>query len=60
MNNDKSFDCVEMKHQAAEKVQALLAGMTREEKISYFQERTEALRKLQQQLIREQNLKKSA
>lgn len=60
MKNDKTFDCVEMKHQAAETVQARLAGMSRDEKIRYFRERTQALRELQQQLIRERDLKKSA
>lgn len=60
MTNDKPFDCVEMKHQAAEKVQAQLAGMSREEKVQYFRERTRALRELQQQLIQEDKLKKSA
>ena len=33
MNIDEHFDCVEMKHQGAEKVQALLATMTREEQL---------------------------
>jgi len=50
MTNDKPFDCVDMKHQAAEKVQAHLAGMSRDEKVEYFRERTQALRALQQQL----------
>jgi len=46
----KSFDYVEMKHQAAQQVQAELAGMSQEEKIRYFQQRTQALRALQQRL----------
>lgn len=33
---NKAFDCVEMKHRAAEKVQAHLAGMSDEETIAYF------------------------
>jgi hypothetical protein len=49
-----------MKHQAAEKVQDHLAGMSRDEKVQYFRERTQALRELQQQLIQEDTLKKSA
>jgi hypothetical protein len=32
----KRFDCVEMKHQAAQKVQACMAGMTVEEKLAYL------------------------
>ncbi len=51
MISDKKFDCVEMKHKAAEIVQAKLATMSRDEKVRYFQERTETLRKLQQKLI---------
>jgi len=34
--NKKPFDCVEMKHQAAEKVQARLAEMTPEEQQAYW------------------------
>ena len=49
-----------MKHQAAERVQAHLAGMSRDEKIQYFRERTQALRTLQQQLTHEQELKKKS
>jgi len=60
MTSNKPFDCVDMKHQAAEQVQAHLAGMSRDEKIEYFRERTQALRALQQQLIQEQKLQKSA
>jgi|GEM_PF-1441712 len=36
MMRNKEFDCVEMKHRAAEKVQNRLAGMSDEEKIAYF------------------------
>ena len=60
MTHDKPFDCVEMKHRAAEKVQAHLAGMSREEKVQYFRERTQVLRELQRQLIQKHELKKSA
>lgn len=60
MTNEKPFDCVEMKHRAAEHVQARLAGMSREEKVQYFCERTRALRALQQQLVQEDQRKKSA
>ena len=60
MTNDKPFDCVEMKHQAAQKVQARLNGMSREEKVQYFHERTQALRELQHQLVQEQELKRKS
>jgi hypothetical protein len=54
MTDDKPFDCVEMKHEAALHVQTRLAGMSREEKVLYFRERTQALRELQRQLVEEQ------
>jgi len=47
----KDFDCVDMKHQGAAKVQARLAGMTREEQLQYWEERTRALLALQQEVI---------
>ena len=49
-----------MKHQAAARVQAQLAGMIRDEKPHYFRERTQALRELQQPLIKEREVRKSA
>jgi hypothetical protein len=45
---NKGFDCVEMKHKAAERVQARLARMTREEQLAYWDERTRDLLALQQ------------
>lgn len=42
---NKTFDCVEMKHNAAEKIQEKLTGMSSEEQLEYWQERTEVLRK---------------
>jgi hypothetical protein len=41
----KTFDCVEMKHRAAEKVQARLAGMTLDEQVGYWERRGRKLRK---------------
>jgi hypothetical protein len=43
----KKFDCVEMKHRAAAKIQARLAEMTREEQLEYWHEQTEKLLELQ-------------
>ena len=51
MNEKKPFDCVEMKHQGAERVQARLAGMTREEQLAYWRERGRELEALRQQMI---------
>jgi len=47
---NKGFDCVEMKHKAAQKVQARLARMTREEQLAYWDERTRDLLALQQKV----------
>lgn len=47
--NTKTFDCVEMKRQGAEKVQQELAGMTLEEEIAFWQRGTEELRQQQRQ-----------
>jgi hypothetical protein len=41
----KTFDCVEMQHRGAEKVQAKLAAMTLEEQVSYWERRGKELRK---------------
>jgi hypothetical protein len=40
-----------MKHKGAEKVQARLAGMTREEELQYWEERGRVLRARQQEVI---------
>jgi len=37
----KTFDCVEMKRQGAERLQEKLAGMTRDERLAYWAERNE-------------------
>ena len=47
MMENKPFDCVEMKHQAAEKIQARLAGMSDEEKIEYLHGVAEEFREWQ-------------
>jgi hypothetical protein len=50
-NEKKTFDCVEMKHQGAERVQARLEGMTREEQLAYWEQRGRVLRARQQEVI---------
>jgi hypothetical protein len=40
----KTFDCVEMKHRAAESVQARLAGMSLDEQVEYWERRGKELR----------------
>ena len=48
---NKDFDCVEMKYKGAEKVQARLAGMTREEQLRFWDERTRELLALQREVV---------
>lgn len=50
----KDFDCVEMKHKGAEKVQACLAGMTREEQLAYWEQRGREILARQQEVIARQ------
>lgn len=40
----KTFDCVEMKHRAAEKVQARLAAMSLDEQVQYWERRGKEIR----------------
>lgn len=47
----KTFDCVEMKHHAAEKVQAKLAGMTLDQQVAYWELRGEELRKQREESL---------
>lgn len=50
----KTFDCVEMKRRGAKRVQEETAGMTREEKIAYWDRAT------QEMLARQEELRKQA
>lgn len=43
----KTFDCIDMKHKGAEKVQALLATMTLDEQVAYWERRGKEIKKLQ-------------
>jgi len=40
----KDFDCVEMKHNAAQKIQIRLASFTRKEELKFWESRTEQLK----------------
>ena len=41
---NKTFDCVEMKREGARRLQARLAGMSREARLEFWRARTVALR----------------
>jgi hypothetical protein len=47
----KKFDCLELQHRGGEKVQARLAGMTHEERVAYWEQRGEDLRKIKESRI---------
>ncbi len=52
MATKKSFDCVDMKHKGAEKVQAKLKGMSREQQLEYWRVRTDELLDFQRKVVR--------
>ncbi len=43
----KTFDCVEMKHRGAEKVREQTKGMTLEQELAFWRERSRILRQRQ-------------
>jgi hypothetical protein len=47
MNSKKEFDAVTMKRRAAQQIHNRLKDASRDERLAYWQERTEALRKRQ-------------
>jgi len=49
---NKEFDCVEMKRKGARILQKKLAGLSLEEELKFWQERTKALRDDQKRLKR--------
>jgi hypothetical protein len=44
----KTFDCVEMQHRGAAAIREKTRGMTPQEELAFWKERTKALRKRQQ------------
>lgn len=50
----KTFDCVQMKHAGAERLRAQLSKMTRDEQLTFWRQRTDALRR-RAEALREQN-----
>ncbi len=52
MNKEKkSFDCVEMKHKAAERIRKELEGKSKEERLAYWREESETQRKIHAETI---------
>lgn len=52
MTTKKRFDCVDMKHQGAIKIQAKLSEMSREEQLEYWRVRTDELLEFQRRVVR--------
>lgn len=50
MDEPKKFDCVEMKRTAQERILRETQGMTREQELAYWREKTETMRREQQTL----------
>jgi hypothetical protein len=50
------FDCVEMKHQGAEKVREKILRLTIVEELKFWQERSIALRKQKEEAAKKYNL----
>ena len=49
---NKQFDCVEMKHKAAQKIQTKLAGLSPKEELAFWNDQTDSLKKLQHQMTK--------
>lgn len=49
----KTLDCVEMMHQGAEYVRRKVDNMTLEEEAEFWRQQTEALKRHQQELIKQ-------
>lgn len=50
------LNCVEMKHHGAEKIQEKIAGLTLAEELKFWQERSAALRKQKEELMKKNSL----
>jgi len=49
---NKKFDCVKMKHKAAEKIQSKITGFSTKEELAFWNNQTKSLKKHQQQLTK--------
>jgi len=48
----KDFDCVDMKHQAGQKIQKKLTSLTKKEEVKFWRSRSERLRSRKEQEVR--------
>ena len=49
----KAFDCVELQHEGGRRIAERTAGMTLDEKVAYWAERTELMRREQAEWLAE-------
>jgi len=54
---NKKFDCVEMKHRAAQKIRTRIASFSAKEELAFWREQTESLKKQQRKLARTEKAK---
>ncbi len=52
---NKKFDCVEMKHKAAQKIRKETKDFSLEEELSFWNKQTNLLRKLKKQIHKSQS-----
>jgi len=57
---NKEFDCVEMMHRGAQKVQRQIKGMTLEQEMAYWKERSGILRKSMEAVKKRKKSKSAA
>ena len=51
MKTKKKFDCVEMMHKGAERVRRQVEGMSPEQEVEYWRQKTEELRKMKDRAV---------
>jgi hypothetical protein len=51
MKTKKKFDCVEMMHQGAERVRRQVEGMSPEQELEYWRQKTEELLKMKDRAV---------
>ena len=51
----KTFDCVELQHRGAENIRSAISVMTKEEELTFWRERSQALKQLQKKAREEHN-----
>ena len=53
---NKKFDCVEMKHQGAEKIKKKTSQLSAEKELEFWQKQTQSLRKYKEFIVKKQRV----